>query len=120
MAYPLGAVVTFDPERLIMTSPHKPLPELDFLIHEAARLRIIAVLNECDQAEFMFLLGTTGLTRGNLSTHLARLVDAGYVQEEKHFLDRKPCSTYRMCEKGIKAYAQYLDSWRRITRARKS
>jgi DNA-binding MarR family transcriptional regulator len=120
MAYPLGALVTYDPDRLIMSSPPKPLPELDFLIHEAARLNIIALLNECEQAEFMFLLATTGLTRGNLSTHLARLVDAGYIEEDKRFVDRKPCSTYRMSDKGRKAYAQYLDTWRRITRTRKT
>jgi len=103
-----------------MSSTQDPLPELDDLIHVAARLRIIAILNECDQAEFMFLLAASGLTRGNLATHLAKLVEAGYILEDKRFVERRPCTTYRMSEKGRKAYAQYLDTWRLITRARRS
>ena len=59
---------------------------LDPLIHEAARLQIVAVLNECDLADFNFLLGTTRLTRGNLSTHMLKLVTAGYVEEQKGFV----------------------------------
>ena len=61
--------------------PTAPVGPLDPLIHEVARLVIVSVLNECESADFNFLLGTTGLTRGNLSAHMAKLVAAGYVEE---------------------------------------
>ena len=56
---------------------------LDPLIHEAGRLAIVSVLGECGSASFTFILGTTGLTRGNLSAHAGALVAAGYVEESK-------------------------------------
>ncbi|HUX01282.1 MAG: transcriptional regulator [Phycisphaerae bacterium] len=76
---------------------------------------IVSVLAECETADFNFLLGTTGLTRGNLSAHMARLVSAGYVCESKTFLDRKPHTEYRLSPAGRKAFNQYLKSWRRLT-----
>ena len=89
---------------------------LDPLIHEAARLQLVAVLNECATADFNFLLGVTGLTRGNLSTHMAKLVAGGYVEEKKEFVNRLPHTEYRLSPQGRKAYKQYLDAWNKITR----
>jgi DNA-binding MarR family transcriptional regulator len=91
---------------------------LDPLIHEAARLALVSVLAECDAADFNFLLGTTGLTRGNLSTHVSRLVAAGYVAETKEFVDRKPHTEYRLTAAGRAAYKQYRNAWRRLTGGR--
>jgi DNA-binding transcriptional ArsR family regulator len=91
------------------------LPELDPLIHESARLRIIAILNECDNADFSFLVSAAGLTRGNLSSHLARLVAAHYLDEIKEFVDRKPRSSYGLTPAGRAAYAKYLKDLKRIT-----
>jgi DNA-binding MarR family transcriptional regulator len=88
---------------------------LDGLIHEPARLRVMAALAECVAADFMFLAGITGLTRGNLSTHMTRLVNAGYVSETKEFVDRKPRTEYRITEVGRKAYRTYLKEWSQIT-----
>ena len=67
---------------------------IDPLIHEASRLLIVSVLNECDVADFTFLLATTALTRGNLSTHVARLVKAGYVGEKMEIVPRKSHTEY--------------------------
>ncbi|HVV99126.1 MAG TPA: transcriptional regulator [Planctomycetaceae bacterium] len=88
---------------------------LDLVIHEASRLTIVSVLNECDVADFNFMLATTGLTRGNLSTHMAKLIAAGYVSEDKQFVDRKPCTRYRLTDAGRKAFEAYRAAWQRIT-----
>jgi DNA-binding MarR family transcriptional regulator len=94
----------------------KPNPiTLDPLIHEAARLAILAVLKECDSASFTFLAATTALTRGNLSTHLAKLVAADYVHEEKQIADRKPLSTYKLTATGRAAFLKYQRDWKLLT-----
>lgn len=98
-----------------MTAVPKPTPALDPLIHEAARLAIVAVLAECDAADFNFVLATTGLTRGNLSAHMAKLVAAGYVLETKQFMDRKPHTDYRLTPAGRNAFKRYRQAWRRLT-----
>jgi DNA-binding transcriptional ArsR family regulator len=88
---------------------------LDPLIHEASRLVIVSVLNECESADFNFLLGTTGLTRGNLSTHMAKLVAAGYVKETKQFVNRKQLTQYRLSPPGRDAYTKYRADWISLT-----
>jgi DNA-binding HxlR family transcriptional regulator len=89
---------------------------LDPLIHEAARLKVVAVLNEAESADFNYLLTITGMTRGNLSAHMAKLVNGGYVEEHKEFVERKPHTDYTLTTVGQKAYRQYLKSWRELTR----
>ena len=99
-----------------MTAPTDAMSNgLDGLIHEAARLVIVSVLNECQTADFNFLLATTDLTRGNLSAHMKRLVDVGYVQERKEFLDRKPHTEYRLTRAGRRAFQAYRKAWRQLT-----
>jgi DNA-binding MarR family transcriptional regulator len=88
---------------------------LDPLIHEASRLVIVSVLNECESADFNFLLGTTGLTRGNLSTHMAKLVAAGYVEETKQFVNRKQLTQYKLSPAGRDAYKKYRADWINLT-----
>lgn len=95
----------------------RPVVTLNPLIHEPARLGIMAALVECNAADFMFLAGVTGLTRGNLSTHLAKLTQAEYVFESKDFIDRKPRTEYTITDAGRKAYKEYLKEWTRITGA---
>ena len=89
---------------------------LDPLIHEAARLKVVAVLNEAEAADFNYLLTVTGLTRGNLSTHMAKLLKGGYVAERKEFVERKPHTDYNLTAAGRMAYRRYLKSWRDLTR----
>jgi len=91
---------------------------LDPVIHEASRLRLAAVLNECEAADFNFLLGVTGFTRGRLSSHMAKLTAAGYVAERKEFVGRMPHTEYRLTKAGRDAYAQYLRDWKKLTRPR--
>jgi len=90
-------------------------PELDPVIHEAARLAIVSVLAECGSASFTFVLGATGLTRGNLSAHAARLVAAGYVDETKRIIDRKLLTEYKLTTEGRKAFDCYRGEWIRLT-----
>jgi DNA-binding MarR family transcriptional regulator len=88
---------------------------LDPVIHEAARLAIVSVLSECGSASFNFVLGTTGLTRGNLSAHAAKLVAAGYVEENKRIVDRKLLTEYRLTKLGRAAFDRYRADWSRLT-----
>jgi hypothetical protein len=76
---------------------------------------IVSVLNECELADFNFMLGTTGLTRGNLSTHMAKLVAAGYVLETKQFVNRKQLTQYRLNAAGREAYKKYRANWMNLT-----
>jgi DNA-binding transcriptional ArsR family regulator len=71
-----------------MTTPFEQIAGLDRVIHEPGRLAILAALSACERADFLFLLGITGLTKGNLSSHLARLEEAGLVEIEKRWVDK--------------------------------
>ncbi len=99
-----------------MTEPEPVV--LDPMIHEAARLAIVSVLNECGSASFNFVLGTTGLTRGNLSAHAAKLVASGYVEESKRIVERKLLTEYRLTDAGRKAFQRYRAEWERLTSGR--
>jgi DNA-binding transcriptional ArsR family regulator len=68
---------------------------LDRLIHEPCRPAILTVLSSVTDADFVFLQRTTGLTKGNLSSHLTKLEDAGLVAIEKPLLRKKPNTTSR-------------------------
>ncbi len=88
----------------------RPAPgAIDRLVHEPSRLAILAVLSAIDEADFMFLLRQTGLTRGNLGSHAARLEEAGYVVVDKSFVARLPHTVYRLTPQGRAA----LDTYRR-------
>jgi DNA-binding MarR family transcriptional regulator len=91
---------------------------LDPLIHESSRLVIVAVLSEAEWLDFNFLLTASGLTKGNFSTHVARLVTAGYVEEVKEFVERKPRTSYRLTKTGRAAYRRYQTTWRKLTGGR--
>lgn len=66
------------------------LIDIDRIIHEPARLMIMAILYAAAEADFLYLLNETGLTKGNLSSHLSRLEEAGYVEIEKTFVGKTP------------------------------
>ena len=68
-----------------MNEDTRNITDLDRLIHEPARLAIMAILYAAEEADFLFLLREAGLTKGNLSAHLSRLEEAGYVEIEKTF-----------------------------------
>ena len=85
----------------------KNLTELNKLIHEPGRLAIMSFLMVVEEADFIFLLDQTGLTRGNLSSHMAKLEKAGYVEIDKEFVDRVPRTTYRLTPAGRGAFLSY-------------
>jgi DNA-binding MarR family transcriptional regulator len=95
----------------------KDLVEVDRIIHEPARLLIMAMLYPVESADFLFLLRETGLTKGNLSTHLYRLEQAGYLEIEKTFRGRVPQTNYRLTENGRTAYANYREHLKRMVQA---
>lgn len=83
------------------------LGKLDRLVHEPARLMILMVLNSVEDADFTFLVNATELTDGNLSSHLTKLEEAGYVEIEKSFKGKKPRTTIRLKPEGKDAIESY-------------
>jgi DNA-binding MarR family transcriptional regulator len=109
------------------------MPELDRLIHEPGRLAIMTVLSSVADADFLFLQGATGLTKGNLSSHLSKLEAAGLVAIEKRFVRRKPNTSVAITTLGrertaahwaqleaLKASAQAVSSSQASQSARRS
>jgi DNA-binding MarR family transcriptional regulator len=80
---------------------------LDRLIHEPARLSIMLVLYVIESADFTFLMNQTGLTWGNLSSHMSKLEEAGYVRIEKTFVFKKPLTMASLTEEGRAAFQTY-------------
>jgi DNA-binding transcriptional ArsR family regulator len=89
------------------------LAEIDRVIHEPARLMIAAILDAVEEADFQYLHQTTGLTKGNLSVHLSKLEEAGYVAIEKTFRGKIPLTVCRMTEKG----REVLERYRKVIKA---
>lgn len=83
--------------------------QLDDIIHSRIRLAIISVLIAVDEAEFKFLKEKVKTTDGNLSVHLKKLDEAGYVFVRKEFLNKKPVTSYRLSKKGQEAFQLYVE-----------
>jgi DNA-binding transcriptional ArsR family regulator len=90
-----------------MSAKIQRLADVDRLIHEPARLMIVAVLNSVEEADFQYLHLTTGLTKGNLSVHLSRLEEAGYVGIEKTFRGKYPLTICRLTHLGAQKLSEY-------------
>jgi DNA-binding MarR family transcriptional regulator len=80
---------------------------IDRIVHESARLLILAYLSFLDSADFIFLMNQTGLTRGNLSSHLVKLESPGYIEVKKEFVGRVPRTLLRITKKGKSALLEY-------------
>ena len=102
------------PSESIAQPDLRPIEQLDPAIHAPARLMILAFLGAVESADFTFLLTQTGLTRGNLSTHVSRLEEAGYVEVKKEFVDRIPRTLYKLTDSGQKAIEQYRKNMRQV------
>lgn len=85
------------------------LDDIDRLIHEPARLLIMVHLAVVDSADFTFLMNQTGLTWGNLSSHIGKLETAGYVTVEKTFVGKKPQSMAALTDAGRAAFRIYRE-----------
>ncbi len=81
--------------------------ELDKLIHAPARLSIVKQLMVVDDADATWLQGQTGLSWGNLATHVRKLEEARYLEVRKEFAERKPRTVFRLTAEGRAAYAEY-------------
>ncbi len=90
------------------------MSELDRVIHEPARLTIAALLSSVKEADFLYLLRETKLTKGNLSTHLMRLEEAGYVEIDKTFRGKIPLTIVRLSSEGRAAFQDYRKSMKDI------
>ena len=87
----------------------RQIAALDRVIHEPARLMIAAMLYLVDEADFLYLQAQTDLTKGNLSSHLAKLEEAGYVEIEKTYRAKIPMTVCRLTKKGRASFS--LPGW---------
>jgi len=92
---------------MAMSDDLRSLTELDRLIHEPARLLIVTILSTVESADFLFLQRETDLTKGNLSAHLSKLENAGYVNIEKTFKGKLPLTVCKLTEAGQEAFDGY-------------
>lgn len=98
-----------------MPTPFEYLQSLNRLVHEPARLAILVALSACDKADFLFLLNITGLTKGNLSSHLSKLEQAGLVEIEKKFEGKTPITYVKLTLEGKEALKEY---WKSVDKVR--
>ena len=99
--------------------PSRPFDQsrLDDVIHGRLRLGIVAYLSTVESALFTELRDKVGATDGNLSTHLRKLEEAGYVRVAKSFVDRKPQTRVALTDSGRTAWLAWLDQIRTLTGA---
>ena len=90
------------------------IADIDRVVHSPARLMILAYLAAVDSADFIFLMNQVGLTRGNLSSHLNTLEEAGYVDIQKEFVDKVPRTLIRLTEAGREAIQTYREQMRTV------
>lgn len=90
------------------------ITKIDRLIHEPARLMIVASLYVIESADFLFLMRQTGLTAGNLSAHTSKLEAAGYIEVVKEFVGRKPHTMLRLTDAGRSAFREYREGMVRV------
>jgi DNA-binding MarR family transcriptional regulator len=96
-----------------MANDFRDMANVNRLIHEPARLVIMTILYAVDSADFLYLLRETRLTKGNLSAHLSRLEEAGYIKIEKGFRGKVPRTTCHLTSTGRDAFQVYRERLRR-------
>lgn len=90
-----------------MNQQSRKIAELDRVIHEPGRLMIVALLSAVDRCDFLYLQHETEMNKGTLSSHLARLEAAGYVEVEKTYRGKVPQTLLRLTGAGRQAFEQY-------------
>ena len=100
-----------------MGSVFEEMAGLDRLIHEPSRLAILTALSTCQRTDFVFLQRITGLTVGNLSSHISKLEEAGLVSVEKQFVARRSNTLVKITPQGQKAVERH---WQQLEQLRKS
>lgn len=91
-----------------------PLTEINKLIHEPARLMIMANLYVVKSMDFIFLRNQTQLTWGNLSSHISKLENADYVDVQKSFKGKKPHTMLSLTEQGRTAFIHYRKKMKQV------
>jgi DNA-binding MarR family transcriptional regulator len=86
----------------------RSIGDLDRIIHEPARLMIMSLLSTVTSADFTFITAHTGLTWGNVSSHLTKLEESGYIAIEKSFVDKKPRTMLTLTREGRSAFESYI------------
>ena len=98
-----------------MNDAVRAIGAVDRLIHEPGRLMLVALLYAVEGADFLYLLRESGMTKGNLSTHLAKLEDAGYVEIVKSFRGKIPHTLVLLTPEGRGAFDRYRAHLKSIT-----
>ena len=83
---------------------------LDPLLHSELRLAVMSLLISADEAEFPYIKEQTGATAGNLSVQIDKLSAADYIEVEKTFKGKRPCTLCRISERGRQAFEEYVDA----------
>jgi DNA-binding MarR family transcriptional regulator len=91
-----------------------PLANINQVIHAPARLMVLTYLYVVESADFIYLMRLTGLTWGNLSTHLTKLEEAGYIEIIKEFQGKKPHTIIRLTAQGRAAFRVYKKSMAQV------
>ena len=91
-----------------------PLSDIDPLIHASARLMVMTYLYVVESADYVFLINLTGLTWGNLATHLNKLEEVGYIEMQKIFKGKKPQTLLRMTDSGRTAFQNYKKTMKQV------
>ncbi len=97
-----------------MSIDPRKFADVDRMIHEPARLMILTILSAVDSADFLYLQRETGLTKGNLSSHLSKLEDAEYITIEKTYRGKIPLTICKLSGNGRKAFTEYRDQLKYI------
>jgi len=90
------------------------LKNINRLIHEPTRLMIVTQLYVVESADFLFLQHQLQMTPGNLSSHLSKLEEAGYVEIVKEFIERKPHTALKLTKKGRAAFNKYRKNIKKV------
>ena len=85
---------------------------LDPLLHSELRLAVVSLLISTEEAEFPYIKEQTGATAGNLSVQVDKLSTAGYIEVEKTFKGKRPCTICRITDKGRQAFETYVEALR--------
>ena len=93
----------------------KEITELDKLLHEPSRLAIMTALSGCESADFLFLQRLTGMSKGNLSSHLSKLEEAGLIEIQKSFVGKIPNTNVSLTKGGREAINEH---WQKLEQLR--
>lgn len=90
---------------------------MDELLLSKVRLGVVAELLNFDWVAFSELVRALDVSNGNLGAHMSKLVDAGYVDEEKSFVNRRPLTRYRLTKRGREAFAAHVSELQSLLKA---